>query len=109
MYSGYGIAFGGKDSWSFNDEFARNVTIFGVDHSSSFHTDNLKNEFLILGERNTFSINGSFGAKEKNIYILILVKQKQRFANDDYTYLFVNGKEIYKFQAGNKNFPSQFS
>ena len=69
MYSGYEIAFGGKDSWSFNDEFARNVMIFGVDHSSSFHTDNLKNEFLILGERNTFSINGSFGAKEKNIYI----------------------------------------
>ena len=47
--------------------------------------------------------------KKKNL-ILILVKQKQRFANDDYTYLFVNGKEIYKFQAGNKNvnFPSQF-
>ena len=47
--------------------------------------------------------------QKKKIYKLILVKQKQRFANDDYTYLFVNGKEIYKFQAGNKNFPSQFS
>ena len=48
--------------------------------------------------------------QKKKIHILILVKQKQRLANDDYTYLFVNGKEIYKFQAGNKNvnFPSQF-
>ena len=48
--------------------------------------------------------------QKKKKLILILVKQKQRFANDDYIYLFVNGKEIYKFQAGNKNvnFPSQF-
>ena len=30
--------------------------------------------------------------------------------NDDNSYLFVNGKEIYKFKASNKNvnFPSQF-
>ena len=49
--------------WSFNDQFARNVIIFGVDNSLSFHTDNLKSDFLILGERNTFSINGGFGAK----------------------------------------------
>ena len=95
--------------WSFNDQFARNVIIFGVDNSLSFHTDNLKSDFLILGERNTFSINGGFGAKEKKIDI-ILVKQIQRFTNDDNSYLFVNGKEIYKFKAGNKNvdFLSQF-
>ena len=43
--SGYGIAFNGKCSWSFNDNFARNVSIFGVDNSSSSHTDNLKNVF----------------------------------------------------------------
>ena len=54
VYRGYG-----KSSWSFNDDFSRNVIIFGVDNSSSCHTDNLKNDFLILGERDTFSINGS--------------------------------------------------
>ena len=29
-----------EGSWSFNDDFARNVKIFGVDNSSSSHTDN---------------------------------------------------------------------
>ena len=28
VYSGYGIAFNGKCSWSFNDDFARSVIIF---------------------------------------------------------------------------------
>ena len=46
VYSGYRIAFYVKGSWSFNDDFARNVTIFGVDNSSSPHTDNLTNNFL---------------------------------------------------------------
>ena len=33
------------------------------------------------------------------------------YCNSDNNYLFVNGKEIYKFKASNKNvnFPSQFS
>ena len=44
----------------------------GVDNSPSSHTDNLKNDFLILGEGDTFGTNGSFGASEKKI--------KQNFA-----------------------------
>ena len=63
VYSGYGIAFDGKGSWSFNDDFAKNVIIFGVDNSWSSHTDNLKNVFLILGKGDTFGINGSFALK----------------------------------------------
>ena len=65
MHSCYRIAFDGKSEWSFGDGFARNVLIFGVDSSSSSHADTLKNDFLILGEGNTFDINGSFGAPEK--------------------------------------------
>ena len=65
MHSCYRIAFDGKGEWSFGDGFARNVLIFGVDSSSSSHADTLKNDFLILGEGNTFDINGSFGAPEK--------------------------------------------
>ena len=49
----------------FGNDLARNVIIFGVDNSLSSHTDNLKNDFLILGEGPTFCINGSFGASEK--------------------------------------------
>ena len=65
VYSGYGMAFDRKDSWSFNDDTARNVIIFGVDNSSSSHTGNLKNDILTLGQGDTFCINGSFGATEK--------------------------------------------
>ena len=35
--------------------------------------------FLILGERGTFGINGSFGALEKKL-VLFSVNQKQNFA-----------------------------
>ena len=56
-----------------------------VDNSSS-HTDklllkiikNLKNYFLILGEGDTFGINGSFSVREKKL-TLILLRQRQSF------------------------------
>ena len=34
-------AFDGKDMWSYDNDFARNV-IFGVDNTSSSHTHNKK-------------------------------------------------------------------
>ena len=68
MCSSYEKAFNGKVSWNFNDDVARNVLILEVDTSSSSHTDNLENDFLILGEGDTFGINASFGAPEKNQY-----------------------------------------
>ena len=40
-----GIAFDGAGQWSYCSNFARNVIIFGVDDSSSSHTDNPKNNF----------------------------------------------------------------
>ena len=67
VYSGYGIAFNGKVEWYFDNDYARNVIIFGVDNSSSSHAHNLRNDFLILGEGDTFGINGSFGAPEKKV------------------------------------------
>ena len=57
-YNGCGIAFDGKGEWSFGDDSARNVAVFGVDNSSSSHTDNRKNKFLVLGEGPIFVING---------------------------------------------------
>ena len=61
VYSGYGIAFDGKGEGSFVDESTMNALIFDVDNNSSSHTDNCKNNFLILGESPAFGINGSFG------------------------------------------------
>ena len=52
-----GTAFDGEASWSFDNDFARNALIFGVDNSSSSHTDNLKNNILVSGERPTDGIN----------------------------------------------------
>ena len=46
VHGGYGIAFHVESLWSLNDDFARNVIIFGVDYSSSSHTNNLKNDFF---------------------------------------------------------------
>ena len=59
LYSGSGITFESAGLQSFDNDFARNVIIFGVDNSLSTHSDN---KFLILGEGPTYSINGSFGS-----------------------------------------------
>ena len=78
MYSGYRIAFDGKGTWRFGDDYARNVVIFGVDNSSSSHTDNQKNKFLVLSEGDTSGVNGSFVAPEKSS-VLTLPRQRQFF------------------------------
>ena len=70
LHTDYGIAFDGKGSWSFNDDFTRNVIIFGVHYINHLILTILKMFFLISGEGDTFGINGSFGAPKK----IILVK-----------------------------------
>ena len=64
--------------WSLGIDFARNVVIFGADNSSSSHTDNQRNKFLVLGERLTEGVNDSVGAAGKKI-VLTLAKQRQSF------------------------------
>ena len=92
--SDYGIAFDWKDEWNFGNDFARNVIIFGVDNSSSYHTDNRKKNLLILGEWNTFGLNGSFDAPEKNFSINFWKEKKNFCLVLDYghnsIYLFAN-------------------
>ena len=63
----------------FGNDFARNVVIFGVDNSSSSHTDNQKNNFLVLDEGLTdgTGLSDSTGAAEKK---LTLLKQRQNLA-----------------------------
>ena len=89
MYSGSGITFDSADSWSFDNDSARNVIIFSVDNSSSSHADNRKNNFLVPGEGATFGINGSFGSAEKT-FIINFSK-----ANTKFSYFFHDGKEIF--------------
>ena len=49
-YSGYGIGFDRRSSFSFpGGGFAQNVLIFGVDMSSSPQIDNKKKDILVFG------------------------------------------------------------
>ena len=102
MYSGYRITFDSASSWSFDNGVAINVIIFGADNSSSSYADNSKNTFLVLGEGPTFGNNGRFGSSEKKITINLSKANTKVFLSLDYnadnSYLFVNGKEIFKFK-----------
>ena len=50
-YSGYGIGFDRRSSFSFpSGRFGQNILIFGVDMSSSANTDNKKKDKLVLGK-----------------------------------------------------------
>ena len=42
------MTFDGVGSWSFDNNFARKVILFAVESSSSSHSDNRKDNFLIL-------------------------------------------------------------
>ena len=78
MYSDYKIADDEESEWSFDNDYARNVIIFGVDNSSSSHTNNLQNNFLILGEGDTLILILVLLYQKKSL-VLILVKKMQHF------------------------------
>ena len=70
VYSRYGVTFDRAGLWSFDNDFARNVIIFGVENSSSSYSDSGKNNVLILGgEGPNYGINGRFRSPEKNFSI----------------------------------------
>ena len=62
---------------------------------------------LVLGEGSTNNINNNIGAIEKSFCInfskTIFFCGITLHYNHDNNYLLVNGKEIYKFKADNKN------
>ena len=72
------MAFDGEGSWSFDNDFVRNVIIFGVDNSLSSRTDDGKNNFLVLGKVPTGSINHSTDRAEK-IYKIKFSKANIKF------------------------------
>ena len=79
IYKGYGITFESIGSWSFDNGIARNVIIFGLDNSSSPHSDNPKNNFFVLDQDPAYGINGSFGPLKKRKLVSILLKQTENF------------------------------
>ena len=94
-YSGYGIGFDRRSSFSFpGGGFGQNVLIFGVDMSSSAHIDNKKKDILVLGKRPTQGLEHTLTA-EKMYSINFTVTRKKFYLSLHYnganSYLFVNG------------------
>ena len=102
-YSGYGIGFDRKGSFSFpGGGFGQNVIIFGADMSSSIHIDNKKKDILVLGRGPTQGLESTLTAEK--MYSINFTVTKKKFClslhyNGANSYLFVNGTEIYKFKA----------
>ena len=63
-YSGCGIGFDRKGSYSVSNEIGRNVIIFGVDMNSSLHIDNKKKDILILGKGPTQGLEHTVTAEK---------------------------------------------
>ena len=64
--------------WNFDNHFTRNVIIFGVDNSSSSHTNNPKNNILMLDEVPSDGINDSASAAGK-IFSIRFHKSNTKF------------------------------
>ena len=102
-YSGYGIGFDKRSSFSFpSGRFGQNILIFGVDMSSSANTDNKKKDILVLGKGPTNGLEHTLTAAK--MYSINFIVTKKKFClslhyNRANSYLFVNGTEIYKFKA----------
>ena len=102
-YSGYGICFDRRSSFSFPaGEFGQNVLIFSVDMSSSAHINIKKKDILVLGMGPTQGLEHTLTAEK--MYSINFIVTKEKFClglhyNGANSYLFVNGSEIYKFKA----------
>ena len=77
-YSGYGIRFDRRSSFSFpSGGFGENVLIFGVDISSSIHVDNKKKDILVLGRRPTQGLESTLTAEK--MYSINFTVTKKNF------------------------------
>ena len=76
-YSGYGIGFDRKLSFSFPvGRFGKNVIIFGVDMNSSIHVDNKGKDILILQIGSTQGLGEHSLTAEKCIPLILAWVQK---------------------------------
>ena len=102
-YSGYGIGFDRRSSFSFpGGGFGQNVLIFEVDMSFSTHIDIKKKDVLILGKGPTQGLEHTLTTEK--MYSINFTVTKKKFClrlhyNGGNSYLFVNSTEICKFKA----------
>ena len=102
-YSGYGIGFHRRSSFSFPSvRFGQNVLILGVDMSSSAHIDNEKKDILVIRNGQTQGLERTLSAEK--MYSINFTVTRKNFClilhyNGANSYLFVDGREIIKFKA----------
>ena len=102
-YSGYGIGFDRRSSFSFpSGGFGQNIIIFGVDMSSSTKIDNRKKDILILGKGPTQGLEHTLSAEK--MYSINFTEKNKKVClslhyNKENSYLFVNGTKIIKFKS----------
>ena len=77
-YSGYGIGFDRRSSFSFpGGGFGQNVIIFGVDMSSSPHIDNKIKDILVIGKDPTQRLEHALTAEK--MYSINFTLTRKRF------------------------------
>ena len=102
-YSGYGIGFDRRSSFSHpSGGDGQNVIIFGVHMSSSTKIDIRKKNILILGKGSTQELEHTLTAEK--MYSINFSRWYTKVClslhyNGSNSYFFVNGNEIHKFKA----------
>ena len=105
-YSGYRIVFDSHSLCSIpNFDWGKNVLIFGVDTSSSVHTDNRNKDILILGKGPTQGLDDTTLTAEAE-YSINFSRSNRKFClslhyNGNNSFLFFNATKIYQFKAKN--------
>ena len=80
QYSGYGIGFDRKTSFSFpGGGFGQNVLTFGADMSSSVFVDNKKKDILILGKGPAQALEHPLTTEKMNSINFTVTKKKKMF------------------------------
>ena len=108
-YSGYGIGFDSKGSYTHPDGgYGKNVIIFGADMSNSKHANNKTKYVLVLGCDFAQKIDDTTLYAEQMYSPNFTVEDKtfclSLHYNGDNSYLFVNGKMAIKFKANVQDF-----
>ena len=103
-YSRYGIGFDCRSLFSIpNFDWGKNVIIFGVDISSSLHTNNKNKDILILGEGQTKgSDNTSLTAEVE--YSINFSRSEKKFSLSLHymgsnSFLFANAHKIHQYKG----------
>lgn len=81
--------------------FGKILIKFDADMRSSKHTDNNKKDILVLGKVPTDGFDDIKLTEKKEYFIIFTEQQKSFCYNKINSYIFVEGVEIYKFQAKN--------